>query len=84
MHGSQGVLYNKDIFEKYDISVPQTKRDMEKTVQLLEEKGITPFAGHFMESWKIGNLFMQLMIGNIFMDSPRLGGGISKRKSEFF
>lgn len=79
----QGVLYNKDIFEKYDISVPQTKRDMEKTVQLLEEKGITPFAGHFMESWKIGNLFMQSMIGNIFMDSPDWGEEFRKGRVNF-
>ena len=56
---------------------------MEKTVQLLEEKGITPFAGHFMESWKIGNLFMQSMIGNIIMDSPDWGEEFRKGRVNF-
>lgn len=69
----QGVLYNKDIFEKYSVSVPQTKEDMEQVVQILEREGITPFAGHFLESWKTGNLFMQSMIENVFMHSPDWG-----------
>ena len=69
----QGVLYNKDIFEQYDLTVPQTKSDLEKTVRVLEKQGVTPFAGHFQESWKIGNLFMQSMIENIFLKTPDWG-----------
>ena len=69
----QGVLYNKDIFQQYDLTIPKTKDDMEAIVLLLERKGITPFAGHFQEGWKIGNLFMQSMIENIFMKTPDWG-----------
>ena len=69
----QGVLYNKDIFEQYDLAVPQTAAEMERVVQFLERQGITPFAAHFQESWKIANLFMQSMIENIFMRIPDWG-----------
>ena len=69
----QGVLYNKDIFQQYNLTIPKTKDDMEAIVLQLERKGITPFAGHFQESWKIGNLFMQSMIENIFMKNPDWG-----------
>lgn len=36
-----------------------------------------------MESWKIGNLFMQSMIGNIFMDSPDWGEEFRKGRVNF-
>ena len=83
----QGVLYNKDIFEQYDLAVPQTAADMEHVVQFLERQGITPFAAHFQESWKIANLFMQSMIENIFMRIPDWGdifrsGNVSFSDSE--
>ena len=79
----QGVLYSKDIFERYDLTVPKTKSDMEKTVRVLEKKGVTPFAGHFQESWKIGNLFMQSMIENIFIKTPDWGDAFRKGTVNF-
>ena len=79
----QGVIYNKDIFEKYHISVPETKEEMKQIVQILEQEGITPFAGHFLESWKTGNLFMQFMIENIFMQSPNWGEDFRKGRVNF-
>lgn len=74
----QGVLYNKDIFMQYGLTVPETKNDMDTIVQLLEKQGMTPFASHYQESWKIGNLFMQSMIENIFMKNPDWGDSFRK------
>ena len=79
----QGVLYNKDIFMQYDLTVPETKADMDAIVQFLEKQGITPFASHYQEIWKIGNLFMQSMIENIFMKNPDWGDSFRKGDASF-
>lgn len=79
----QGVIYNKDIFEKYGISVPHTREELREVVRELEAKGITAFAGHFQESWKTGNLIMQLMIGNIFSEEPFWGDELRAGKVNF-
>lgn len=69
----QGVLYNKGIFKECGIEIPRTRKQMEQAVDTLEENGITPFAGHFQESWNLGNTTMQFMMNEIFCDIPDWG-----------
>lgn len=45
-----GIFYNKEIFETYNLEVPETWEQMEEVVAKLEAEGITPFATHYMEN----------------------------------
>lgn len=69
----QGVLYNKTIFEEWNLSIPSSREDMEHILEVLQENGVTPFACHFLESWKVGNMTMQFMINDIFKENPHWG-----------
>lgn len=50
-----GVIYNKDIFEKYGIKAPTTYREMEYACRTLKANGIVPFAGLLKENWSVGH-----------------------------
>lgn len=65
----QGVFYNKDIFKDCGIEIPKTLKELEQAAEILEEEGITPFAGHFQESWYLGNTTMQFMMNELFCDA---------------
>ncbi|HZJ82260.1 MAG TPA: extracellular solute-binding protein [Clostridia bacterium] len=39
-----GIFYNKDLFEKYDLSEPNTMKDLEEIADTLIENGIVPFS----------------------------------------
>ncbi|MGN0336085.1 MAG: ABC transporter substrate-binding protein [Lachnospiraceae bacterium] len=69
----QGVLYNKTKFEEYGLSVPVTRDELEEVTDTLERLGEIPFATHFQESWNVGNLTMQFMIGDIFQTDAQWG-----------
>lgn len=69
----QGVIYNKNIFEKYQLHEPQTRQELEEVVSTLEKHGEVPFAGHFQENWSVGNTTMQFMLNNIFTQNPLWG-----------
>lgn len=69
----QGVLYNKTMFEEYGLSVPSTREELVKITDTLKRLGATPFATHFQESWNVGNLTMQFMIGDVFQKDAQWG-----------
>lgn len=49
---SEGLLYNKDCFEKAGIeSVPRTVTELEEAVEKLNAVGIQPFASGLKEQW---------------------------------
>jgi len=50
-----GIIYNKDIFAKYNLKPPATFRDLERVVKTLKDNGVTPFAGLLKENWSIGH-----------------------------
>lgn len=62
----QGVIYNKGIFRKWGLEVPKTLQELEQVIRTLEENGVTPFAAHFQESWKVGNMTMQFLMNEVF------------------
>ena len=69
----QGVLYNKTMFEEYGLSVPSTREELMDITNALKRFGETPFATHFQESWNVGNLTMQFMIGDVFQSDAQWG-----------
>ena len=69
----QGVLYNKNIFWRYNFEVPQTEAELAAIVDRLNRVGQTPFAAHFQETWHTGNIMMQFAIGDVFSKEPDWG-----------
>ena len=56
-----GVYYRKDIFEKYNISVPTTFEEFEKICATLKSNGITPISTAGMNGWHVMR-FVELLI----------------------
>lgn len=50
-----GIIYNKDIFAKYNLTPPTTFLELQKVAETLKTNGITPFAGLLKENWSIGH-----------------------------
>lgn len=76
-----GYLYNKDIFEQYNLTPPSTLSEMEAVVATLNANDETPFVLAFQESW-IPQLMMALALGGMinseapdFMDNMNAGTG---------
>lgn len=69
----QGVMYNKAIFAKHQLKPPQTLAELGHIVTVLEQQEVTPFASHFQESWKIGNMNMQFFMNDIFTEDAQWG-----------
>ena len=55
-----GVFYNKEIYEKYNLEVPQTVSELEKVCDTLKENGITPFALANGPKWT-GSMYFQCL-----------------------
>ena len=55
-----GVFYNTEMFEKYDLSVPETVTELEAVCDTLVENGITPFALANASKWTGSMYFMSL------------------------
>lgn len=76
-----GVQYNKDIFEKYKINVPNNDKSLIYVCETLEKNGITPFASSIKDAWTLGFLFAcghSSIIGNnnkLWFDSMNSGLG---------
>lgn len=45
-----GIFYNREIFDQYNLEIPQSWQEIEEIVEVLENNGITPFATHYMEN----------------------------------
>lgn len=76
----QGVIYNKEIFEKYNLDIPKNQDDLEDIIEILQNNNITPFASHFLEEWSVGNMTMQFMMNEIFADQAEWGDGFREEK----
>ncbi len=49
-----GIIYNKKIFEKHNITVPRNIEEFINVCNRLKKDGIVPFAGSFKEEWTLG------------------------------
>lgn len=79
----QGVLYNKNIFYRYNLTVPETTDELRKVVERLENVGVTPFATHFQETWYTGNILMQFALNEVFACTPDWGDRLRAGRSSF-
>jgi raffinose/stachyose/melibiose transport system substrate-binding protein len=55
-----GVFYNKEMFDKYGISVPETVSELEAACDTLVENGVIPFALANASKWTGSMYFMSL------------------------
>lgn len=55
-----GVFYNKEMFEKYDLKVPESVSELEAVCDRLKEEGITPFALANAPKWT-GSMYFQCL-----------------------
>lgn len=62
-----GIIYNKDILDKYNLKPPTTYRELERVVQTLKDNGVTPFAGLLKENWSIGH-FITMVQTNLLAE----------------
>ena len=56
-----GVYYRKDIFEKYDLQVPQTFEEFENVCEVLKANGVTPISTAGLKGWHVMR-FVELLI----------------------
>ncbi len=79
----QGVIYNKEIFKQYGLSVPKTREELENIVEVLKANGVVPFASHFQENWSAGNMTMQFMLNDIFAKDETWGDAFRNGRENF-
>lgn len=79
----QGVIYNKNVFKQYHLEPPHSLKELEQIVKTLEMNQVIPFACHLQESWKLGNMTMQLLMNSVFKENPDWGEDFRKGKDNF-
>ena len=60
---TRAVYYNKDIFDKNGVNVPNTFSELEQACEILKSKGITPISFGGKSSWNILFLFEPIISG---------------------
>lgn len=61
---ANGIVYNKQIFEKYNLEIPTTVSELENVCKVLEQNGVTPFANQFKDDWLLGQ-FLNYGFANV-------------------
>lgn len=79
----QGVLYNKEIFNRLGLEAPETREELKQAVAACEEAGITPFALHYGDSWYVANLNMQLWTNDLFAQHPEFAASLKDKSIGF-
>jgi ABC-type glycerol-3-phosphate transport system substrate-binding protein len=79
----QGVFYNKDLFDRYQLQPPTTSSQLASLVRTFTAEHVTPFAAHFEEDWYVGNIVMQFAVGDVFSREPDWGDRFRARKASF-
>ncbi|WP_246052157.1 ABC transporter substrate-binding protein [Desulfobotulus mexicanus] len=57
------IWYNKKIFERLDLEIPETWEDFIKICETLKKNGITPILSSLQHSWYATIWFSQLLMG---------------------
>ena len=55
-----GIIYNKDIFAKYNLSAPSTYRELQEVCRVLEANDIVPFSALLKENWSAGHFITMI------------------------
>jgi len=79
----QGVYYNRKIFKDNGLTIPKTQADLAAIIQKLNDKKITPFETHFLDTWSIGNITNQFAINDVFNKAADWGDQFRAGKVSF-
>ncbi|WP_343084197.1 ABC transporter substrate-binding protein [Blautia producta] len=52
-----GIVYNKEIFDQYNLEIPTTVSELENVCKTLKENDITPFTNQFKDDWLLGQFY---------------------------
>ena len=74
-----GYIYNKDLFEKHGVELPQTLTEMKAVVKTFEDAGVTPFIRAYKDSY-IPQLFLPLTVGAL--ESTTQKGFVEKMNAD--
>lgn len=55
-----GIIYNKDIFEKLDLTPPTTYSELEEVCNTLKQNNIVPFSALLKENWSAGHFITMI------------------------
>src|SRR5574344_1150802 len=50
-----GIIYNKEVFAKYNLTPPATARELERVCATLKKNGVIPCSGLLAENWSDGH-----------------------------
>lgn len=52
-----GVIYNKDLFEEYGVSIPKTFDELKSVAATFKDNGVTPFSVSIKDNWPLGHFY---------------------------
>jgi raffinose/stachyose/melibiose transport system substrate-binding protein len=72
-----GIIYNKDIFNKYGLKPPKTFNELKVVCAKLKKNNVTPFASMFRANWSLGHF---ITMAHTTLAGPRLMPWLEKMK----
>jgi glucose/mannose transport system substrate-binding protein len=65
IHRENVLWYNVSVFERYEISPPQTHEELMAVMEKLAARGVTPLALGDRNEWPASHLFESIMVANL-------------------
>jgi raffinose/stachyose/melibiose transport system substrate-binding protein len=77
-----GVMYNKKVYEKLGLSVPDTWADFISNSQKIKAAGITPILGSYGDTWT-AQLFVLADFANVSAQDPKWAANYTANKAKY-
>jgi ABC-type glycerol-3-phosphate transport system substrate-binding protein len=78
-----GVLYNKDIFDKYNLKEPKTYDELVKVAQTLKDNKVIPFAMSAKDSWWPQFILYYATAEHVTAKTPTFNTDVMQGKAKF-